>query len=320
MSNRISANFSFPKQLSILLMLIGGGILVGSLVSFVAWLMMTGQSIESLKTDMANPEYYYALIVLQVLSTFFIFFLPSWIFAKICYNKPAQFTGLKTRYTIKQVIWVVIILGLTFPLSGVLSELARSMPLPTGWKVKFDAMELEREAQEAVLIKIDSISKYLISMVLIGIFPAIFEEILFRGVVQNVLTKWLKGPWASILLTAFIFSIIHMSFYGFFVRFALGIILGLVFYYSGSLWLAIILHFLYNGLQVTALYFLQMDGNPGIKDVEGNIPLWAGALSLVALIYVFKRFKEISWKEQDVFEYHDVDDPNNFHNWIAKNS
>ena len=143
---------------------------------------------------------------------------------------------------------------------------------------------------------------------------------MFRGVVQNVLTKWFKGHWPAILLTAFIFSIIHLSFYGFFVRFALGIILGLVFYYSGSLWLAIILHFLYNGLQVTALYLLQMGSDSGIKDVEGNFPLWSGALSLVVLIYAFKRFKDFSWKQQDVFEYNDVNDPDNFHDWIAKNS
>lgn len=320
MIDRNSTNFSFPRQLGILLMLIGGGIIAGTLASAAAWVMITGRPLGSLQTDMANPEYYYAIIILQALSTFFIFFLPAWIFSMVCYNKPAKFAGFHTRFNVKQIIWVAVILALTFPLSGALAELARTMPLPKDWKAKFDAMETSREAQEAILIKINSFSKYILSMILIGILPAVFEEIMFRGVLQNVLTKWFKGPWAAILMTAFIFSIIHMSFYGFFVRFALGIILGLVFYYSGSLWLAIIFHFLYNGLQVTALYFLQMGENPGIKDVEGNFPLWAGALALVALIYALKRFKEISWKEQDVFEYKDVDDPDNFHDWIAKNS
>lgn len=301
-------------------MLVGGGIIAGSLVSAGTWLMMTGKSLDTLQTDMANPDYYYAIIALQAVSTFFIFFLPAWIFSMVCYRNPAKFTGFHTRFNIKQVLWVAVILALTFPLSGVLSELARSMPLPKDWQTKFDAMEIAREAQEAILIKIDSLSKYIISMALIAILPAIFEEIMFRGVLQNVLTKWFKGPWAAILVTAFIFSIIHMSFYGFFVRFALGIILGLVFYYSGSLWLVIIFHFLYNGLQVTALYFLQIGENPGIKDVEGNFPLWAGGLALVSLVYALKRFKEVSWTEQDLFEYKDVDDPDNFHDWIAKNS
>jgi len=45
-------------------------------------------------------------------------------------------------------------------------------------------------------------------------------------------------------VTSIIFSIIHLSFYGFLVRFALGIVLGFIFYYSGSLWLSILFHFL----------------------------------------------------------------------------
>ena len=320
MNDRNSIKFSFPRQLGTLLMLIGGGIIAGALVSVLVWTMMTGQSPTNLEKDMANPDYYYAVIMLQAVSTFFIFFLPSWIFAMICYSKPARFTGLQTRFNIKQIVWVILILALTFPLSGALSEMAKVIPLPKDWKAKFDAMETAREAQEAILIKINSLSKYIISMALIGILPAVFEELLFRGVIQNVLTKWFKGPWAAILVTAFIFSIIHMSFYGFFVRFALGIILGLVFYYSGSLWLAIIFHFLYNGIQVTALYIFNMGDNPNVKDVEGNFPIWAGVVALVFLIYALKRFKQVSWKEQEVFEYKDVDDPDNFHDWIAKNS
>ena len=320
MIKRNSINFSFPRQLSILLMLIGGGIVAGAFVSAGVWLMMTGKSVTTLQMDMSDPKYYYAVIMLQVVSTFFIFFLPSWIFAVVCYRKPATFIGLQTRFDIKQIVWIILILALTFPLSGALAELAKVMPLPKDWKLKFDAMESTREAQEASLIKINSFSKYIISLVLIGILPAIFEELLFRGVIQNMLTKWFKGPWAAILLTAFIFSVIHMSFYGFFVRFALGVILGLVFYYSGSLWLAIIFHFLYNGLQVTALYIFNMGENPNVKDVEGNFPLWAGVVALVFIIYALKQFKDISWKKQEVFEYKDVDDPDNFHDWIAKNS
>ena len=315
-----SIKFSFPRQLGILLMLIGGGIIAGALVSVGVWTMMTGKPVTNLQTDMSDPKFYHAVIMLQAISTFFIFFLPSWIFAIVCYRKPAHFTGLQTRFNIKQIVWVILILALTFPLSGALSELARVMPLPKDWKVKFDAMETAREAQEAMLIKIDSLSKYILSIVVIGILPAIFEEILFRGVIQNVLTKWFKGPWAAILITAFIFSIIHMSFYGFFVRFALGIILGLVFYYSGSLWLAIIFHFLYNGLQVTALYIFNMSANPNVKDIEGNFPLWAGIVALGLLIYALKKFRDLSWKEQEVFEYKEVEDPDNFHDWIAKNS
>ena len=312
--------FSFPGQLAIFLMLLGGGIMLASFASAGTWIMMTGKSLLTLQNDMANPAYYYAVIVLQAINTFFLFFLPAWIFAKICYQSPQKFMGIKTPFNFPQVVWMLAILALTFPLSDTLSQLTRAIPLPGDWKAKFDAMETARAAQEAILIKIDSLPKYLISLALIGVLPAIFEEVLFRGTIQNFLTRWFKGPWAAILLTAFIFSIIHLSFYGFFVRFALGIILGLIFYYSGSLWLAILLHFLFNALQVTALYIVNTGQKPSVKDVEANLPIWIGAVALVILVYAFKKFKDISWKNQEIFEYKDTYDPDNFQDWIAKNS
>ena len=320
MIERNSRKFSFPTKLAIFLMLLGGGFIAGSLVTSAVWVMMTGKSLLTLQNDLANPAYYYAVIVLQAISTFFIFFLPAWIFAMICYRSPVRFMGLDTPFNYRQVLWVLAILALTFPLSGALSELARAIPLPQNWETKFKAMETAREAQEAILIKINSLPKYLISLALIGVLPAIIEEVLFRGTIQNFLTRWFKGPWAAILLTAFIFSIIHMSFYGFFVRFALGIILGLIFYYSGSLWLVIILHFLFNALQVTALYIVNTGQNPSVKDVEGNFPMWIGPIAIVFLYYAFMKFKDISWKNQEVFEYKETDNPDNFQDWIAKNS
>ena len=132
--------------------------------------------------------------------------------------------------------------------------------------------------------------------------------------------RWLKGPWIAIILTAFIFSIIHISYYGFLVRFALGIILGLVFYYSGSLWLSIIFHFLYNGIQVTALYLLNKPGVKETKDIEENFPIWAGAIALVLIIYAFIKFREASLLKQQEYVLPEEEDPNDFHNWIAKES
>lgn len=319
--DRNSRNFSFPGQLGILLGLFGGGLITGSLISAGVWIGMTGRSIISMADDMQNPLYYNAFMLMQAISTLFMFFLPVYFFAMICYKDPSRFIGFKTKFNYRQLLWVMAILVLTFPLSGSLAELTKILPLPQDWEVKFKAMEAARETQEAALININSFYKYIMSMLVIGVLPAVFEEVLFRGGIQNILTRWFKNPWVAILLTGFVFSIIHISYYGFFVRFALGIILGLVFYYTGSLWLAIILHFLYNGLQVTALYLVEGKSDMiASKDIEQNFPVWAGAIALILLIYAFKRLHDISKAEQEKFVYEDVEDPNDFHNWIANQS
>ncbi|MEO6134619.1 MAG: CPBP family intramembrane glutamic endopeptidase, partial [Ginsengibacter sp.] len=302
--DRNSKNFSFLGQIGILLGLIGGGLLVGSVISAGVWIGMTGRSVFSMESDLQNPKYYNAFLIMQAISTLFMFFLPVIVFAKICYKDAYRFLGFKTSFNYKQVLWVVVILALTFPLSGALAELTKIIPIPKNWEIKFKAMEAARESQEAAIININSFYKYAMSMLIIGVLPGIFEEVLFRGGIQNIFTRWTKNPWVAIIATSIIFSIIHLSYYGFFVRFALGIILGLVFYYSGSLWLAIILHFLYNGLQVTALYVLNLKPDmPASKDIEQNFPAWAGVIALALIVYAFKKLRDLSTEEREKFVY-----------------
>ena len=320
MIDRNSRNFSFPSQLGILLALIGAGVVVGSLITIGLWMIMTGRPVLGMAQDIFNPKYYNAIMWMQAVSTLFMFFLPVYFFALICYRNPSKFIGFNTRISSRQLLIVLAILILTFPLSGALAELNKIIPIPKAWEIKFKAMEASRAAQEAALININSFARYIMSMLIIALLPGIFEEVCFRGGLQNILNRWFKGPWIAIILTAFIFSIIHISYYGFLVRFALGVILGLVFYYSGSLWLSIIFHFLYNGVQVTALYVLNGQGANETKDIEENFPIWAGLIALILIIYAFIKFREASLLKQQEYVLPEEDDPNDFHNWIAKES
>lgn len=313
-----SKNVSYPSQLAIFLGLTAGGLVIGSLATFAIWAMMTGEAFPLKAEDILQPKYYTVNMVLQVVSTFFIFFVPIHFFALICYRKPFTYLGFNFRFNYKQVLLLIGILILTFPLSGGLGTLNKILPIPGYWAAKFKAMELAREAQEAVLININSFSRYIISLIVIGLLPAVFEETFFRGGLQNFLSRWFKGPWAAIIITSIIFSLIHLSYYGFLVRFALGMVLGFIFYYSGSLWLSILFHFLFNGIQVTMLYVMTLNGVKN-KNIEENFPLWAGAIALALLLYLFNLYKRTSAIQQSKYvEEITLDDE--FHNWTANNS
>src|SRR5665647_1937965 len=194
-----SRNFSFPVQLGIFLGLIGGGVVIGAIISAGIWLALTGRTLRSLESNILNPAYYNAFMVMQAVSTFFMFFLPVYIFALICYRNPSKFIGFDTRVNARQVLLVIGILILTFPLSGALAELNKIIPIPKNLEIKFKAMEATRAAQEAALININSFSRYIISMIVIGLLPGIFEEVCFRGGLQSMFTKWFKGPWIAII-------------------------------------------------------------------------------------------------------------------------
>ena len=166
--DRNSRNISFPAQLGILLALIGGGLIIGSIIAGIAWIVMTGRPILAMAGDMLKPQYYNAVMVIQAISTFFMFFIPVYIFALICYRKPAKFMGFNTNINLKQIFLILGILILTFPLSGALAELNKILPISREWAAKFKAMEDSRAAQEAALININSFPRYIISLIVIG--------------------------------------------------------------------------------------------------------------------------------------------------------
>lgn len=126
--------------------------------------------------------------------------------------------------------------------------------------------ELEETAQALTdkMTNVDTIGGLLLNLLVIALIPAVGEEMTFRGVIQQSLTRRMN-PHIAIILSAAIFSFFHFQFFGFFPRLFLGILLGYMFYITGSLWTSILMHFVNNGAAVT-LYYL---GNIGvIEDAE----------------------------------------------------
>lgn len=77
------------------------------------------------------------------------------------------------------------------------------------------------------------------------LFPAVTEEIAFRGLVQHWLMTAIK-PWRALVLASFLFAIMHFSIVSLPYLFAVGMLLGWVKWKTGSLYPAMLIHFLHN--------------------------------------------------------------------------
>jgi uncharacterized protein len=285
---------SYPSQFGIFLGLIGAGLLLSIAVFALTWKLMVGGPTPTTTSEFLKPEYYEVNMVIQGLSTFFIFFLPTVVFAAICYRQPTRFLGYTHEFNYRQVLLMIAILLVSIPVCGAVAELNKMIPLPASWEATFKSMEVDRLAQEEAFIKIDSARKYVISLLMIALLPAVFEETAFRGGLQNLLVRWFGSPWPAIILTSILFSLIHASYYGFLVRFSLGVILGLLFHYSRNLWIPILFHFIFNGMQVTALYLMNVTSVAKRKDIEESFPVWVGLIALVALVYLIIAYRKAS--------------------------
>ncbi len=92
----------------------------------------------------------------------------------------------------------------------------------------------------------------ILTIVVIAVLPPVLEETLFRGIVQNGLKK---SGYISIIVTAALFAVYHLSPSKTLYQFAVGLILSLVALKSGSVVPTIIIHFLNNLLVILNEYF-----------------------------------------------------------------
>lgn len=89
----------------------------------------------------------------------------------------------------------------------------------------------------------------IVAIVVIGVMPAICEELLFRGHMQSRLARrW--GMWPAVAISSVAFGVFHMNVpQGIFAT-VLGLLMGLAVYRSGAIWIAMAMHGANNTAQV----------------------------------------------------------------------
>lgn len=295
--------YSGLGQLGILLGLVGVGLVIGSLISIGIWMAMTGQGAMTMQQDMLNPKYAGAIKVVQAISTLFAFFVPAVGYAFISYRNGWNALGFGNKIVWKLAGISVLIVLCSGPLIDAVTTLNKAIPISQSAKAFFDKMEKAYEDQVKVIAEVKTISQYLLSLVMIALLPAVFEEVLFRGGMQNLLHRWWKNPWLAIIVTSVVFSAIHGSWYGFLPRVVLGILLGAIFYTTQNIWYSIIIHFVNNAAAVTYMYYLTSTGKPVSLATETTFPWWAGIISLAAIMVLFRWLKKSSEQQvpQEIF-------------------
>lgn len=207
--------------------------------------------------------------IAQGISSVFMFVVPPIVYYCLTRKEHAmQELGFRSLTP----PWWLIIIGValmfvSLPVTNQLTVWNEAMKLGG----PFETLEtwiktLEDTAAAATekMLNVDTIGGLLANLLIIALIPAVGEELTFRGVLQQSLTRGIKNPHVAILLSAALFSFIHFQFYGFLPRMFLGILLGYMFYITGSLWTSILMHFLNNGTAVV-LYYLN---HKGIIDVD----------------------------------------------------
>jgi len=208
-----------------------------------------------------DPATLRVLEFFQVLQTIGLFILPP-LLASYCFGAGIP-SYLKLGKPSKPLVYLltVFLLFASLPAINWLIDLNEAIRLP-GFLGGVEAWMKQTEEEAARLteafMQMDSPGSFLFNLAMVAILPAFGEEMLFRGLLQQLFRDWLGSIHLAIFLAAFLFSAMHMQFYGFIPRFLLGLAFGYLFYWSGSLWVAIFAHFINNGAAVTVAYLSQL--------------------------------------------------------------
>lgn len=189
--------------------------------------------------------------------------------ARLATGKPWIFLGVRQRVSVLPFIGVVIVYLLAMPFLNQLIYYNTLMTFPS-WLEPVETFMREMEetnaAVTAVMLHGTSVWDLVSGILVIGVLTGLGEEFLFRGTLQRALDiNPRMGQWA-IWIAAFIFSAVHLQFYGFLPRLLLGAFFGYLLYSTGSIWPGVFAHALNNSIVVASAWLQQR--HPGWPEAE----------------------------------------------------
>lgn len=236
-----------------------------------------------------------------------IFILPALVVAHWRSAQPAHWLKLNAVPQGRVFGVAALVTICSMPLNNLLGYINRLIKLPPSLHPLEELMQsMEESSAQALQVLLDTsdVGLLLLNIFIIAILAGIGEEFTFRGVLQGLLTSDKFGssraiPHMAIWATAFLFSAIHMQFYGFIPRMLMGAFFGYALVWSGSIWVPILMHSLNNAIVVVLTYIAhQKQLDPQVLDNFGTgDTLWVGVCSLLLTIgafYLLRRSTTIS--------------------------
>ena len=269
------------------------------LLALLPWIKLSDLANQDyLSSILRDPEFKRPVMIMNACVA-----LGAFITAPLLYlytlekKRPTVFFNNTRIITIPLFLTIFIVIAF-MSVNSIFIEWNASVTLPDFMKsFEIWAKEMEQQAQGLTIMmtRFDNPGDFILAMIVIGLVPAIGEEILFRGLIQNQFYAITKNIHVAIWLGGLFFSAFHFQFYGLIPRMLLGVLFGYLYYWSGNLIVAMLAHFINNGLTLVLLYMHQLGYiNFDIENTT-TIPFANVIFSLVlgiVLIIFFRRYFE----------------------------
>jgi hypothetical protein len=294
----LPATSAEPTPPAVLLLLTAAtllGTVLGNLLA-LGWMQMQGLDAQTAlySLDENSPRSLRdAIRMANLLNHLSTFTIPALLVGLLMY-RGNWLRALKLNFVPPAVLLLPALLFVmaSFPFTQLTYWFNQQLPLPDWMR----AMEDATEQMVKGLLVMNAPAELGFNLLIIGVVPAIGEELVFRGILQPQLQRLVRCPVAAIWLTAILFSAIHLQFAGFLPRVVLGAALGYIFYWTRSLWVPILAHFITNAMQVITQYMtngkLTENELEHLKTSDWIMGILSFAVTFALGYYLWKRANE----------------------------
>lgn len=284
--------FLYNKHISLKLIFIGLIILVSTLIlSLVASLLtepLFGVNFlnnPDLLGNLNDNNTVRAIKFVQIVDSIAIFILPAIVFAFLASSRPSYYLQLRRIPTLVTLLAASLVMIFGIPLINWLAQINSMLKLPSSMASLEHWMRQSEDTATKVtevFLAATTTKGFIVNLFMMAVIPAIGEELFFRGLLMKLMMDWTKKKHLPIFITAFLFSAMHMQFYGFLPRFLMGVFFGYLLLWSRSLIVPMVTHFVNNAMAIIFAYLL----NTGMA-AEGVEKLGSGPDEYFSVIFSF---------------------------------
>ncbi|MCI9607796.1 MAG: CPBP family intramembrane metalloprotease [Muribaculaceae bacterium] len=217
-----------------------------------------------------TPRIRIATVVQDVM----LFVVPAIATAVIICRRPADFLMIGHRPGLLPSLLTVALVVASIPAMNLLVKWNMSLSLPE-WLGEVEAWmrnsEVSARSFTRTLIGGTGVSSLIAALLIVGVLAAVSEELFFRGTLQQLLLTSGVRLHLAVWATAFVFSAVHVQFFGFIPRLILGAGFGYIAVWSGNVWLAVIAHFTNNAIAAIGMTVASGNELIGSASQEGGV-------------------------------------------------
>ncbi|MFT7614514.1 MAG: membrane protease YdiL (CAAX protease family) [Parvicellaceae bacterium] len=270
--------------------------LLALVVVMIAWIMVRGIGLwvgEVLSgVDLASVgEIDYSdsatINAIRISSTIgnFGFLIGAILFSWLCCNQITSYFHLKSRFKFKYLWVVILVFILAVPAVNFLS-IINEMIYPGE---ALDEMQDASYQVKSAILNTTNGWTVVLNILTMALVPAICEELFFRGVLLRLSYQGTGRIHLGVIMSALVFALFHREFDNILSITFMGVILGYLYVYSGTILVPILLHFLNNSIYI--ILSAVSAGALAETTVPTELMIWivSGLVCLFLLLFFLKR-------------------------------